>query len=81
VPPPQPPRISIDPDVRRAATLPGEVYADPAWFALQRERVFARKMPVDKPVLKFAGPRRPVSRYGYSPRIRRASSTRSQATM
>lgn len=34
--------ISIDPDIRRAWTLPARVYSDPAIFELQRERVFAR---------------------------------------
>ena len=33
---------TIDPDVRRAETLPAEVYSDPRWYALVRERVFAR---------------------------------------
>lgn len=32
----------LDPDIRRAATLPAEVYSDPAYFALAREKVFAR---------------------------------------
>lgn len=32
----------INPNIARAATLPAEVYRDPAWFALQKERVFAR---------------------------------------
>jgi len=32
----------IDPDIRRARTLPAEVYRDPHWYELQRERVFAR---------------------------------------
>jgi choline monooxygenase len=36
------PDFVIDPDIRRAATLPARVYAEPAYFALQRERVFAR---------------------------------------
>ena len=36
------PRIDIDPDIRRAATLPAKVYSDPAYFALQQDRVFAR---------------------------------------
>jgi choline monooxygenase len=35
------PRLDIDPDIRRAATLPAAVYRDPEWFALQRDRVFA----------------------------------------
>lgn len=34
--------FEIDPAIERARTLPGEVYHDPAWFARQRERVFAR---------------------------------------
>ena len=34
-------RITIDPDVRRASTLPGWFYSDPDVFALVRERVFA----------------------------------------
>lgn len=37
---PQP--VHIDPDIRRASTLPGRVYSDPACYALQKERVFAR---------------------------------------
>ena len=34
--------FAIDPDIRRAQTLPAEVYASPAWYAVQKERVFAR---------------------------------------
>lgn len=34
--------FDIDPDIRRAATLPGRAYSDPALFAVARERVFAR---------------------------------------
>ncbi len=34
--------LSIDPDIRRAHTLPGAVYHEPAYYALQKERVFAR---------------------------------------
>lgn len=30
----------IDPDIRRAETLPAEVYHAPEWWAVQRERVF-----------------------------------------
>jgi len=33
---------TIDPDVRRAETLPAEVYSDPRWYERARERVFAR---------------------------------------
>src|SRR4029077_5701789 len=34
--------FEIDPDIRRAATLPARVYSDPALFRLQQERIFAR---------------------------------------
>ena len=34
--------FTIDPQIHRAQTLPAEVYASPAWFAVQKERVFAR---------------------------------------
>ena len=33
--------VTIDPDIRRAHTLPGWIYADPAVHALARDRVFA----------------------------------------
>jgi choline monooxygenase len=33
---------SVDPDIARAATLPGAFYSDEAAFAAMRERVFAR---------------------------------------
>jgi choline monooxygenase len=33
---------TIDEDIRRAATLPAQVYSDPRWFDWARERVFAR---------------------------------------
>jgi choline monooxygenase len=36
------PRIEIDPDIRRARTLPAEVYRDGAWFERLTERVLAR---------------------------------------
>jgi choline monooxygenase len=35
-------RLEIDPDIRRARTLPGEVYRDAWWWARQRERLFPR---------------------------------------
>jgi choline monooxygenase len=35
-------RLSIDPDIRVARSLPGEVYTSDAWFTRMRERVFAR---------------------------------------
>jgi choline monooxygenase len=34
--------FAIDAEIARARTLPAEVYASPAWFEAQRERVFAR---------------------------------------
>jgi choline monooxygenase len=34
--------FAIDPDIRRAATLPAEVYHDPGWYRTQVDRVFAR---------------------------------------
>ena len=34
--------FEIDPDIRRASTLPAHCYTDPAVWALERERVFAR---------------------------------------
>lgn len=36
------PSFDIDPDIRRARTLPAAVYRDPAYYELQRDRVFAR---------------------------------------
>ncbi len=35
-------RVDIHDDIRVASTLPAAVYSDPAYFALQKERVFAR---------------------------------------
>ncbi len=35
-------RFSIDPDIRRARSLPREAYTSGAWFERMRERVFAR---------------------------------------
>ena len=37
---PQP--FTVDADISRAATLPSALYHDPAWYTLQRERIFAR---------------------------------------
>jgi choline monooxygenase len=36
------PSFSIDPDIRRARSLPSEAYTSDVWFATMRERVFAR---------------------------------------
>jgi choline monooxygenase len=35
-------RLDIDPDIRRARTLPSAVYHDPWWWEQQRERLFPR---------------------------------------
>jgi choline monooxygenase len=37
-----PPRIEIDEDIRVSSTLPGSVYSDPDYLAVQKDRVFAR---------------------------------------
>jgi choline monooxygenase len=34
--------FTIDPDIRRARSLPSEVYTSDAWFSRMRDRVFAR---------------------------------------
>lgn len=34
--------LEIDPDIRRAKTLPSAIYHDPAWWNRQREQLFAR---------------------------------------
>lgn len=34
--------FEIDPDIRRASTLPARVNSDPEYFELQKDRVFAR---------------------------------------
>jgi choline monooxygenase len=36
------PSFSIDPDIRRARSLPSEAYTSDAWFARIRDRVFSR---------------------------------------
>ena len=36
------PIVDVDPDIRRASTVPASVYHDPAIYARQRERIFAR---------------------------------------
>ncbi len=35
-------QFSVDAEISRAETLPGEVYHEPEWFEIQRERIFAR---------------------------------------
>ena len=34
--------FTIHPEIHRAQTLPAEVYSSPAWYQVQKERVFAR---------------------------------------
>lgn len=36
------PNLVIDPDIRRADTLPGQFYTDPDVYLFQKERIFAR---------------------------------------
>jgi len=56
-------RLEVDPDIARALTPPRELYSDPRWFALQRERLFARAwIPVgDAGDVAAAGAARPVT--------------------
>ena len=55
--------VSIDPDIRRARTLPAWTYSDAAVHALQRERVFARswQWAADADRVKVPGAVLPVS--------------------
>lgn len=52
----------IDPDIRRAETLPGYLYTDPRYFALQRDTVFARSWHwlADTDVVKIGGDVHPL---------------------
>jgi len=34
--------FEIDPDIRRAKTLPSDFYTDPAYFEASKEKIFAR---------------------------------------
>ncbi|MCI0343425.1 MAG: aromatic ring-hydroxylating dioxygenase subunit alpha [Planctomycetales bacterium] len=56
-------KVRIDPDIRRAATLPARVYRDPEAFALQRERLFPRAWHLvgDAALLREPGDRMPVT--------------------
>ncbi len=49
-------RLHIDPDIRRARTLPSRVYTDPALYELARERVFARSWQLVADVDRLARP-------------------------
>jgi choline monooxygenase len=55
--------VSIDPDIRRARTLPAWIYSDAAVFALQRRRVFERswQWATDADRVKVPGAVQPVS--------------------
>ncbi len=37
----RPEDLHVDPDIRRASTLPGEFYTDPEWFARTRDAVLS----------------------------------------
>lgn len=58
----QPAELRIDPDIRRARTLPARVYSDPGVHAVARERVFARSWQVvaDLDRVKVPGQAHPV---------------------
>src|SRR5689334_6418734 len=55
--------FDIDADIHRARTPPAEVYGDPAWYARQIERVFARgwHLALDEAELPAPGAVRPVT--------------------
>jgi choline monooxygenase len=50
--------FSIDPDIRRASSLPSEAYSSPAWFDRIRERVLARTWHFVADAEALAGPGR-----------------------
>lgn len=54
--------LSIEPDIRRARTLPASVYSRSDWFGLQRERVFTRSWQflADADAVKVPGAVNPV---------------------
>ena len=49
--------VFIDPDIRKARTLPARMYSEPTLFHAQRERVFARtwQYAAHDDVVKVAG--------------------------
>jgi choline monooxygenase len=55
--------VTIDPEIRRARTLPAWIYSDAGAFSLQRERVFARSWQwvADADRVKVPGAVQPVS--------------------
>lgn len=56
-----PTRLDIDPDIRRAQTLPSEVYHHRAWYEHMREQVFARTWHL------YPAPLPPVPDHGVQP--------------
>jgi choline monooxygenase len=54
---------SIDEDIRRAATLPAEVYSDPRYFAAARERIFTRSWQIvaDTDAVRVPGQNHPFT--------------------
>src|SRR3954454_1437104 len=54
---------TIDEDIRRASTLPAEVYGDPRWLATMRDRVFARswQLVADTDAVRVPGATHPVT--------------------
>jgi len=46
----------VDPDIRRASTLPAEVYRDPAWYDLSRDRIFRRSWQLVGDTDRLKGP-------------------------
>ena len=73
---------TIDADIRRAATLPAEVYSDPRWFAAARERVFARswQLVADTDAVRVPGASLPVHPARRDPRRAAAADPRRAAT-
>src|SRR4028119_712057 len=63
---------NIDEDIRRAETLPAEVYRDPRHFALARERGFARSRPwaAGTDAMRGPGPLPPRAALRPGPRAR-----------
>ena len=61
--PASPFHFTIDPDIRRAATLPARVYRDPALFEHAKEAIFARSWQLvgDRAALKAPGTVVPVT--------------------
>src|SRR5215216_6586578 len=57
------PDWTIDPDIRRAATLPAEVYSDPRYFEAARERIFTRSWQIvaDTDAVRVPGQNHPFT--------------------